>query len=143
MPSPFDEMDAEIQAVVDETFGEGIRIEPMLSGNYSTGPDPSRPVRTTRATISRAPSVVSINYPATNRTSADAAMAPVEVWLDRAAYGALGYTLRKGDNIVFTDETGEPRFSVAAVHNSDHSDIRVPLVSVPKVQPNEPDSPSD
>ncbi len=131
MPSPFDAFDAAAQAVIDATFGEGIRIEPMRAGNYAAGADPDRPVRATRATVSRAPGVRKTNYPSTNRQSADVAASPTEAWIDRAAYAALGYPLRRGDIIILTDDARTPRFEVTACHETDGGDVQVLLASVP------------
>lgn len=130
MPSPFDALDAAVQTAIDQTFGEGIRIEPMLSGDYAKAPDPERPARSCRATISRAPGAKATNFPSTNRKSSDLAVSPTEAWIDRAAYAALGYPIRRGDFIVLTEAAGSPRFEVAAAHRGDYGDVTLPLISL-------------
>jgi hypothetical protein len=130
MPSPFDQFDAAAQAAIDTTFGEGIRIEPMAAGNYAAAPDPSRPARMTRATISRAPAVRETNLPGTNRRAAAFAASPIEAWIDRAAYAAIGYRLVKGDVIVLIEQAGEPRFHISAAHPGDERDVTLALVSI-------------
>jgi len=130
MPSPFDQLDAAVQAAMDQAFGEAIRVEPMAAGNYASVPDPARPAKAARAIISRAPQPAATNYPATNRKSADRAAGPTEAWIGAADLAALGYPIRKGDLIVLTDDPGEPRYAVTAVYLTDQRDARLPLVSL-------------
>lgn len=129
MPSPFDAIDARMQAAIDKVFGEGIRIIPMIGGNYSKAPDPNRAAMDCRATVSRAPASANIDYPSTNAPSSNSALDPVEIWIDRAAYAALGYALRRGDVIVLLDEAGQPKYAATAVYDSGQGDVHVPLVA--------------
>lgn len=131
MPSPFDAIAADMQAAMDSTFGEGIRLRPMAGdGNYSAAADPDRPVRDTRAIVSRAPKVGQSNFRGTTTNGAALAVAPSEVWLDRAAWAALGYTPRRGDRIEFTEDSDPPpQAAIAAVQAGEHGDLRLILVS--------------
>lgn len=129
MPSLFDEIDAGMQSVVDAVFGEGIRVEPQAGdGNYSAGADPARPVReNVRAIVGRAPIAKGVDYSGTTRNGPPVATSPAEVWLDRAAYAALGYAITRGDRIVLTGEAGAPCFTVASALPGDNGDVRIIL----------------
>lgn len=130
MPSPFDEIDAAAQAVIDETFGEGITIRPMVGdGNYSATPDPARPVAVgVRAAVARNGGVKPTDFNNSNRNGAALATSPVELWIDRAAYAALGYDLKRGDRVEITEDgTPPPSYAVAAVHKGDGADVQVIL----------------
>jgi hypothetical protein len=129
MPSPFDAIDAAMQAAIDHRFGEGIRIVPMVGDtNYSGGPDPARPVRDgVRATVARAPKAGATDYSGSQRNGASFAAMPAELWIDRAAYAAVGYKITRGDEIVLTDDAGAPSFTVASVHEGDNGDVAIIL----------------
>lgn len=129
MPSPFDEFDAAMQADIGAIFGEGIRIIPQAGdGNYTSGPDPDRPTREgVRAGVARAPKSTKAEYRGTERSGAQVASAPAEVWIDRASYAALGYRVRRADIIELTDETPAHRYTVAAVNDGDGGDVQIIL----------------
>ena len=129
MPSPFDDIDADMQADIDALFGEGIRVIPQVGdGNYSSGADPARPQRDgVRATVARAPQTTKADYRGTERSGALVASAPAELWIDRVAYAALGYELARGDFIEITDDANPARYTVAAVNRGDGGDVQVIL----------------
>lgn len=129
MPSPFDAIDAAMQAVIDASFGEGVRVIPMVGdGNYSSAADQSRPAATVRATVGRAPGVKPTDFNNSNRNGAPLATAPLEIWIDRAAYDALGYELRRGDRIEITEDgTPPPSYAIAAAHKGDNGDVQIIL----------------
>lgn len=128
MPSPFDEIDAAMQADIDALFGEGIRIRPQAGDEYTRGADPDRPVAEgVRATVARAPQAKKTDFRGTASNGVPVTTAPAEIWIDRAAYAALGYAIRGGDFIELTDDPGVPRFTVAAVHPGDGGDVQIIL----------------
>lgn len=128
MPSPFDAIDAAMQADIDRLFGEGIRIIPQAGDQYVKGADPSRPMREgVRATVARAPKTARTDYSGTAKPGAPVSIAPAEAWIDRAAYLALGYELRRGDIIELTDETPAASYQIGAVHYGDGGDVQIIL----------------
>ncbi|UYZ08560.1 hypothetical protein CFBP5507_06040 [Agrobacterium salinitolerans] len=128
MPSPFDEFDAAMQADVDALFGEGIKIIPRAGDEYTSAPDPERPSQEgIRATVARAPGSKPATYRGSQRTSADIHSSPAEIWIDRAAYAALGYELRRGDIIELTDDDPATRYTVGSVGRGDGGDVRIIL----------------
>lgn len=130
MASPFDSIDADIQSAMDQVFGEAIRIVPQAGDvNYGTGPDPLRPVRDTRGIVSRAHKSEGADFIGTNRAGVDRALLHSEVWIERDAYDALGYIVRRGDLIDLIDEPGSPRVAVARVSAGDNGDVNIHLVA--------------
>lgn len=129
MPSPFDEIDAAVQADIDALFGEGIRVIPQKGdGNYTSGADPDRAQRDgVRATVARAPKTAKADYRGTERSGAVTSSAPAELWIDRVAYAALGYELARGDIVEFTDDVVPARYTVAAVNRGDGGDVQIIL----------------
>ncbi|MBN9033698.1 MAG: hypothetical protein BGO05_05435 [Rhizobiales bacterium 63-7] len=128
MPSPFDDIDAAMQADIDRLFGEGISIIPQLGDEYTRIPDPDRPVKSgIRATIARAATGGATDYRGSARDGASLSASTAEMWIDRAAYAALGYRLVRGDIVELSDETPPPRFVVAAVNDGDGGDVQVIL----------------
>jgi len=120
----FDDIDGSLQAAMDQVFGEAIRVLPQqVGGNYGAGaPDPARPPLDTRAIISRAPNQGKVDFANTNRAGVPLSLSPSECWMDRAAYAALGYPIRRGDVIELTDK-GAARVTVSDVALGDHRDI--------------------
>lgn len=129
MPSPFDLLDAAVQATVDATFGEGITIRPQTGdGNYTGGADGARPVRIgVRATVARAPSIKPTDFNNSNRNGAPVAMMAPEIWIDALAYAAIGYGLRRGDIIELADGA---KFTIADARKGDNGDVQVILAGV-------------
>lgn len=127
MPSLFDELESTSQAAITTVFGDGIRIRPMKeAGNYGGGPDPDRAVVETVGTIGSAPNTGKLDYPGTRADGADAALAPSEIWLDRAAVAAIGYALKRGDQIE-TISTPVRKFVIASADPGEHGDLRIVL----------------
>lgn len=129
MPSPFDAIDASLQAAIDQTFGGGVTVRPQAAGNYTGGADPLRPaISGVRATVARAPGIKNTDFNNSNRNGAPLAVAPSEIWIDRAAYAALGYRLKRDDIVELTEEgSPPPSFKIAAVHDGDHGDVQIIL----------------
>lgn len=128
MPSPFDAIDAAMQAVIDRQFGEGIRVIPQIGDQYTKTPDPERPaVEGLRATVARAPQARPTDFNGTARNGAPVSSSPAELWIDRAAYAAIGYPLRRGDIIELTDDPTAPRYTVGAVNPGDGGDVQIIL----------------
>lgn len=122
MPSPFDALDALTQAAVDKAFGDVVQVQPQTGDlNYGGGADPGRPVRNLRMTVGRAGDVRNSDYPASNRDGAPAVTTQSEGWVERPAYLALGYELRRGDVILSAGR----RLVVAAVHAGDFGDVQI------------------
>lgn len=129
MPSPFDAIDAAMQATVDALFGEGIRVIPQAGDpNYAAGDDPDRPARAgVRATVAIAAKIATTDYSGSMRNGAPVASAPSELWIDRIAYAALGYALKRGDFVEITELPGQPVYKIAAVRPFDSGDVQIIL----------------
>ena len=127
MPSPFDALDASLQAEMDKAFGEGITIRPQVGGNYSVAADSLRPVKTgVRAIVSHSPREAATDFRNSNRNGVPLALSPSSAWLQRAAIAALGAELRRGDVIEFP-EAGAPAPTavVAVAQKGDHGDLNL------------------
>ena len=122
--SLFDDIDGSLQAAMDQVFGEAIRVLPQrVGGNYGAGgSDLARPARDSRAIVSRASREGTVDFANTNRAGVTLSLAPSECWMDRAAYTALGYPIRRGDVIELT-EKGDARVTVSDVAPGDHRDV--------------------
>ena len=124
MSSPFDAIDADMQSAIDAAFGSVVTIRPMAGGNYSLAADPSRPVRVNvPATVAIAQGVKTTDFNNSNRDGAPVTRRQSEIWIDRLAYAALGYELRRDDQII----TGQGSFAVASTQPGDNGDVRVVL----------------
>lgn len=120
-------------AAVARTFGEPIRIEPLLQSEYAeASPDPDRAVVTTSAVVALTPAVDGIEG---RRRGGDLqgtttlALRKAMIWFPPAVYEGLGYALRPGDRIVLSDRPGQPRYLVEREPaSSDRDDVAVYLV---------------
>lgn len=128
MPSPFDAIDADMQAALAPIFGEGIRIMPRMGDNYTSAADPARPERVgVLATVARAPGAAPTDYSGSARNGAQVTRAPGEVWIDQIAYAAIGYEIQRGDLIAITDDPARPPCKVVAVHAGEGGDVQIIL----------------
>lgn len=114
-------------------FSEPIRIEPKAASEYSmAADDPARAPVDTRATVALSPAIESFNEQRQGgkaSTSARFAVREARMWFPPDTYAAIGYPLRPGDRIVFTDRPDEPAYSVARDPvSSDRGDVTVYLV---------------
>lgn len=118
---------------VARTFGEAIRIEPMVASEYATAvPDPGRPVKEARATVTLTPSVDNFDGARQGTkltTQTRFAQREARIWFAPDAYAAIGYVLRVGDRIVLIDRDGTPVYRVSRDPvSSDRGDVSVNLV---------------
>lgn len=128
MPSPFDAIDAAMQADIDRLFGEGINVRPQAGDQYAGIPDPARPaIEGVRATVARSAQAKRTDFSGTGRAGVPVATAPAEIWIDRAAYAALGYRIRRGDLIEMAEDIPVTKHTVAAVNDGDHGDVQIIL----------------
>lgn len=140
MASPFEALDAALQAVIDARFGDAILITPrkntVASGhvaNYSVpAVDAGRQPVSTVGILSIAPKTNDI---AGQRRGIDAQgttrfqTGDDELWISAQAYDAIGYELQKGDLITCTGIAGQPRYSVAYVNRPGMGDVQIPLIA--------------
>lgn len=118
---------------VARTFGERIRVVPLLSSEYAAGvADPDRAQVNTRATVALTPKVDGFDGVRQGRnidTSTRFAERNASIWFPPAVYAAIGYGLRTGDRIVLVERAGSPAYSVARDPvSSDRGDVMVYLV---------------
>jgi hypothetical protein len=119
---------------VARAFGEKVRVEPMLSSEYSVGaPDPDRAQKEVRAIVSLSPSTEGFSGARQGSRSISTmtrlASRVARIWLKPEDYAAIGYELRAGDRIVFIERPAEPPHSVAREPvASERGDVVVHLV---------------
>lgn len=119
MSNPWEEADARAQAAVDFSFGEPVRIEPQLAGEYSASqPDQSRPPATVTGNVSTAVDDTALKGAMRGGEQIGGtrvAISPTEVWLSDQAFSEVGYEIRPGDMVVLSGRYGLPRYVVVRV----------------------------
>jgi hypothetical protein len=132
MTSPFDELDAELSAAVLTAYGEAAAIVPRRGGQYaapgfdperSSGPVPVMGVFTATPEVSvfgSADGQVVVN----GRTiTADAIL-----WLSKAQVAAIGFQIKRDDQIIMEAQTGKPTYTVVAPAMTELGDTQLFLV---------------
>lgn len=133
MPSPFDALDAAMDAAILGTMGETAAvIRPHLVSQYAgKTPDPDRPVQSVRGVFSAATASDQIKGQATSSEFAGAtrvvSMQP-EFWMPSSVVASIPYAVRLGDLIEFPDRPGTPVYAVTALYRTDLRDLNLILV---------------
>lgn len=102
-----------VEPTADRIFGEPVRIEPMVRGQYTGSvPDPARePVVATGIVSERAEAAtLDGDVPGNNRFRGKIDQRPMRVSFDRSAFAGRSTWPRQGDRIVRLGLTGEPAY---------------------------------
>lgn len=131
MPSPFDDLMADVDAAIIDAFGEteGAVLRPRLASQYAArAVDPARPVVTVSGVFSAGPENAELRgmskheFQGTTRLSSMAA----EFWLPPEEAAAIPYEVAPGDLIEFTCRNGAT-YAVAAIQRTDLGDLNLIL----------------
>ena len=126
MPSPFDDLMADVDASIMDAFGETeeATLRPRLNSQYAArATDPARPEQGVCGVFSAGPEVTELRgvakheFAGTTRLSSMSA----EFWLAPEQVAALGYEIAVGDLIEFPCRGGA-RYSVSAIQRTDTLD---------------------
>lgn len=133
MPSPFDALDAAMDAAILGAMGETVAVlRPHLVSQYAgKRPDPDRPPADVRGVFSAATASDQIKGQATSSEFAGptrVVSTQPEFWMPGAVVTALPYAVRLGDLIEFPDRPGAPVYAVTALYRTDLSDLNLILV---------------
>lgn len=115
------------------TFGETVRIEPMVSSEYiEAAPDPDRATALSRSVVSFTPTTDGLDGRRSGSNMqgvTQVAHRAATLWITPADYAAIGYDLRSGDRVVLVERPGTPGYRVArAPVWSDRGDVTVYLI---------------
>lgn len=139
MASVFDALDAEIQAVVSDAFGERVRFEPRSSaGQYAAEePDPARPVREVTAVVTSVVGSADLRGDVGGQARSTSRLAGQETtaWLGAEVVSALGYEITTGDRLVRLDEPGAPMFRVGQPKPTEAGDLVLTLAPLARAKP--------
>lgn len=132
MPSPFDDLAADLSAAVNEAFGETVAamLRPRVLSQYSgRTADPSRAARQIFGIFSAGAAEEKMAGASRGEFAGSTRMATraCEFWLSAAAVAGIPYRIATGDLIEFPGRAGEPAYSVASIHASDLGDINLIL----------------
>ena len=111
-------MTAAAAVAADATFGERVQIRPMTVDQHRGGTvDGTRPERTVTGRFGRTPEVDDLGGAASKQGAGLSSVAggDAAVTLRAATAAELGYTVRRGDQVVLLERTGAPSFTVARV----------------------------
>lgn len=131
MPSPFDDLMADVDAAITEVFGEaeGATLRPRLNSQYAArAVDPARPALTVCGIFSAGPESSELRgmskheFQGTTRLSTMTA----EFWLSSAQAAAIPYEVAPGDLIEFPCRNGKT-FAIAAIQRTDLGDLNLIL----------------
>jgi hypothetical protein len=133
MPSPFDALDATLQANVAAAYSEVIRILPRVASQYGgPQPDPARPAMDVRGIFSLVPETETIGgqnkggeYSGTTMFNHGRA----EVWLEASEFASLGYQPRKLDLVILTDRVNAPQYAVTRLAKTGQGDVALILAA--------------
>lgn len=130
MGSPFDDLDAEMSAVILSAYGETANIIPRRAGTYSTpGADADRMPVAALVVLSESPG---LEWLSGARRGSDLTggtrvnVGEAEVWMGKAQADELGFKIVKGDKINFPSRG--TTYSVVAVMITDMGDTRLLVV---------------
>ena len=139
MASVFDTLDAEIQAVVSDAFGERVRVEPRTTaGQYGVEKaDASRPAREVTAVVTSVVGSADLRGDAGGQARSTSRLAGQETtaWLGAEVVSALGYEIATGDRLVRLDEPGAPMFRVGQPKPTEAGDLVLALAPLGQVKP--------
>lgn len=131
MPSPFDDLIADVDAAIIETFGEneGAVLRPRLQTQYAARPlDPARPPVNVSGVFSAGAAVDELRGRAKHEYVGTTALSSMtaEFWLPPEEVAAIPYEIATGDLIEFP-ERGGATYAVAAIQRTDLGDLNLIL----------------
>lgn len=128
MTSPFAYLDAALSAAVDQAFSETVVISPIVTGEFASAPDPSRPSRTVRGTFSSGPSSDSLGVRGQGSFSGPTLRATqsATLWIAAAERAALPYALVPGDRVSMPGRPGQI-FEITMLGDTDMGDAELKL----------------
>lgn len=125
-------MVAVAHAAIANTFGETVRISPMVSTEYSEGADATRPVIEIRAVVALTPDVEAIGGARQGskiNSTTRFATRSASLWLSAAAYAGLGYDVQRGDRVYLIERAAEPPYVLSREPTkTDRDDVHIHLV---------------
>lgn len=135
MPSPFDDLHAEMTAVIVDTFGETrARLIPRIpetSQYKARASDPARQAILVFGVFTYAPAderlqgqVRGDGLGGPTRVSMSAA----EFWMGQEMLSQIPYSIQKGDVIELLDRPNSPRFAVSNMQQSHMGEMNLILV---------------
>lgn len=129
----WDQLDALAGQAVTDIFGTACQITPLLTGDYTVGPDPDRAVATVRAVFSLGPDIEDVRgqriqgeFPGT--TKLGVSEAAIQIVAEEAA--KIGYVPQSGDRVFLPDVAGHKTYQVNITHQTDCGDLLVELTRV-------------
>jgi hypothetical protein len=125
-------MTAATAGAADATFGERVLIRPMMTDQHlGATADANRPERTVVGRFGRTPEVDDLAGAASKQGAglSTVAGADAAVTLRAATATGLGYSVRRGDQVVLLDRAGTPSFTVARVATIHVEDVMLFLTS--------------
>ncbi len=130
MASPFDDLDAEMSAIILSAYGETANIMPRRAGTYSApGTDVDRQPVAALVVLSDNPG---LDWLSGARRGSEltggtrVSVSEAEVWMSKLQAEELGFKLEKGDRITFPSRG--TAYNVVAVMVTDMGDVRAMLV---------------
>lgn len=120
-------------AAIARTFGERIRIEPRVPGEFSeAAPDPNRPPADAIAVVTLTSTTAGFDGSRQGRsteTMTRYTKRRAQAWLTPDSYGGLSFAPRPGDYVTLLSRPDEPRFEIARDPQvSDRGDCSLHLV---------------
>lgn len=138
MASPFDDIDAAGQAVIENRLGEAVIIIGMIGGDYSSGVDPGRPQQETLAVVAKGQRVNSTlgGVQGRDATGSNRTHTHSEMLMTKERFRALDWPPVRDDIVVIDAGTSdEKRFSISAVLPAEFDDVQFILSE--EIEPNE------
>lgn len=125
--SIFDDLDAELSSAMEDEFGDMAVFSPRVPSEYGAAlVDPARPEKQVRGIYSSGPVIRKLDGDARGNQFNTKQVSEVLVfWISAAALAALGYDVRKDDQLTIA---GKPKpFRVVAVMATDRGDVELHL----------------
>ena len=125
--SQFDDLDAELSAVMEEEFGDMAVLSPRVKSEYGAAqPDPDRPEQQVRGIYSSGPVIRKLDGDARGSQfhTRQASEVPT-FWISAASFAALGYDVKDGDQLTISGRAKV--FRVVAIMATNCGDIELHL----------------
>jgi hypothetical protein len=130
MASPFDDLDAELSAMVLTAYGEAASIFPRRGGTYAApGTDENRQPVKALVVLSDSPGLEWLSGARRGSELVGGTrlnLSEAEMWMSKLQADELGFKLSKGDRIEFPARG--TAYSVVSVMTTDMGDVRALLV---------------
>lgn len=128
MASPFDDLDADLSAAINDTFAtDAAYLTPRTQTAYSeAAADPARPAKPVLGIFSAGAGQDTIQGRAKGKRFDGATRLSelrAEFWISAAAVASLGYEIETGDLLVITDRPDLPPYRVSNTQGTDMGDV--------------------